>query len=87
MKYTVGKYVIVPTKPFSSMEKAVQYIQGFYPELEKQTIEKHLTPKITENGNDKPGNITEENSVSAEDDAKTSSAGVKRVKSDSDKSR
>lgn len=87
MKYTVGKYVIVPEKPFSSMEKAVQYIQEKHPELDVKTIEEYLMPKITNNGNDKSGNLSEENAVSQEVDAKDSSAVSDRVKSTSNKSR
>ncbi|WP_185269600.1 hypothetical protein [Chryseobacterium bernardetii] len=87
MKYTVGKYVIVPEKPFSSMEKAVQYIQEKHPELDVKTIEEYLMPKITNNGNDKSGNLSEENTVSQEVDAKDSSAVSDRVKPTSNKSR
>ncbi|WP_241287477.1 hypothetical protein [Chryseobacterium indologenes] len=87
MKYQVGRYVIVPEKPFPSMEKAVQYIQEKYPELEKVTIEKFLTPKVEDNGGNQSGNTSEENSVSPEDGAKASSAGAKGVKSNADKSR
>jgi len=87
MEYAVGKYKIVPPKPFSSFEQAVEYIQKIYPELDTQTIEKHLTPKITKNGNDQSDHISEENSVSTESGTKTGSAGAKRVKSDADQPR
>ncbi|WP_278494943.1 hypothetical protein [Chryseobacterium arthrosphaerae] len=86
MKYTVGKYVFAPEKPFQSFEKAVQYIQDKYPELDEVTIEKFLTPKIKRYGNDQSGNITETDSVSQEDDTKNSTASPKRVKSNADKS-
>lgn len=80
MEYEVGKYKIVPPNPFPSFEKAVEYIQNTYPELDVQTIEKHLTPKITNNGNDKSGNLPEENSAGIQDDTETGTAGAKRVK-------
>ncbi len=80
MEYAVGIYKIVPPKPFPSFEKAVEYIQEKYPELDVKTIEKHLTPKITNNGNDKSGNLPEENSAGIQDDTETGTAGVKRVK-------
>ena len=86
MKYEVGKYVIVPEKPFSSMENAVQYIQGKYPELDRITIEQYLTPKV-KYGNDQSGNTSEKNTVSQEVDAKDSTTVVDRVKSSSNKSR
>lgn len=79
-KYTVGKYAIVPEKPFRSFEEAVQYIQKKYPELDEATIEKFLTPKITTNGNDQSGNLSEENSAGIQDDTETGTAGTKRVK-------
>lgn len=85
-KYTVGKYAIVPEKPFRSLEEAVQYIQEKYTELDKATIEKFLTPKITTDGTDKSGNLYEENSVSGEADAETGTTGAKRIKSTSNKS-
>ena len=87
MEYAIGKYKIVPPKPFPSFDKAVEYIQEKYPELDVQTIEKHLTPKITKNGNDQSDNLSEANSASAESSTKTGSTGVKRVKSDSDQPR
>ncbi len=86
MRYTVGKYVIVPPKPFRSFEEAVQYIQEIYPELDKGTIEKHLTPKITDSGSDKSGNISEENSVVDKVDTQAGTTGSKRIKSSTDKS-
>lgn len=88
MKYTVGTYVIVPEKPFPSFEKAVQYIQEKFPELEEVTIEKFLTPKVKkEDGNDKSGNTFEEDTVSPEAGTKTGPASLKGVKSNADKSR
>lgn len=85
MKYSVGTYVIVPPKPFSSKEEAVRYIQEKYPELDKETIEKHLKPSV--NGNDKSGNVIEENSISPEAGAKASPTIAKGVKPSADKSR
>lgn len=85
MEYAVGIYKIVPPKPFQSFENAVEYIQEKYPELDVKTIEKYLTPKITNNGNDKSGNLPEENSVSNQDDTKVSTTSVKGVKSNTDK--
>lgn len=86
MKYTVGKYVIVPEKPFPSMEKAVQYIQGDYPELDKQTIEKYLNPKVESNGNNKSNNSVEKDSNGQAESAKDSATSVKGVSSGKDKS-
>lgn len=86
MEYAVGIYKIVPSKPFPSFEKAVEYIQEKYPELDVKTIEKHLTPKITNNGKDQSGDIREENSVGNQGDTQTGAAGTKRIKSSSDKS-
>ncbi|MDQ1855758.1 hypothetical protein RAH34_04320 [Chryseobacterium sp. WLY505] len=80
MEYAVGTYKIVPPKPFPSFEKAVEYIQEKYPELDVKTIEKHLTPKISNNGKDQPGDIREENSVGNQSDTETGTAGAKRVK-------
>lgn len=84
MKYTVGKYVIVPEKPFTTMEKAVQYIQEKYPELGKESIEEHLTPKI--DGTDKPNDVVEKNTVSQEIDTQNSAASSKGVRPGKDKS-
>lgn len=86
MEYAVGIYKIVPPKPFPSFEKAVEYIQEKYPELDIKTIEKHLTPKITNNGNDKSGNLSEENSVVYQSDTEAGTTGTKRIKSSSNKS-
>lgn len=80
MKYTVGKYEFAPEKPFPSMEKAVQYVQGKYPELSDQTIKKFLNPKIPENGKDKSGNVFEESQTSASTDTEISATSVKGVK-------
>ncbi|MEN5308746.1 hypothetical protein ABE425_14615 [Chryseobacterium cucumeris] len=87
MEYAVGKYKIVPPKPFPSFEKAVEYIQEKYPELDVKTIEKHLTPKITNNGNDKSGNLSEENSVIDQGSAEADTTGPKRIKPSTDKPR
>ncbi|AZB01291.1 hypothetical protein EG359_17455 [Chryseobacterium joostei] len=81
MKYTVGKYVIVPEKPFSSMDKAVQYIQGAYPELDKETIDKYLYPKIKEDGDNKSTNSIEKGEASQDVDSKNSTTGSKGIKS------
>lgn len=86
MEYAVGIYKIVPPKPFRSFEAAVEYIQEKYPELDVKTIEKHLTPKITNNVNDKSGNLSEENSAGIKGDTETGPAGAKRIKSSSNKS-
>ncbi|WP_347216688.1 hypothetical protein [Chryseobacterium sp.] len=79
MKYSVGKYEIVPEKPFPSMEKAVQYIQEKHPELDKQTIEKHLTPKI-EYGNNQSNNSIEEDPDGQKVSTENSAASFKGVK-------
>lgn len=79
-KYTVGKYAIVPEKPFRSFEEAVQYIQEKYPELERVTIEKFLTPKITDNAADQSRNLSEENSVIDKVDSEAGTTGSKRIK-------
>lgn len=84
MEYSVGKYVIVPPKPFPTMEKAVQYIQERYPELDKVTIEKYLTPSV--DGNNKSGNISEENPDSTEISTKNSATGTKGLKAGKDQS-
>jgi len=83
--YKVGLYTISPEKPFSSLEQAVEYIQKIYPELDKESIENYLTPKIETNGKDKSGDVSEENSVSNQNDSETGSTGVKRIKSTSNK--
>lgn len=80
MKYTVGNYVIVPEKPFTSMDKAVQYITGQYPELTKETIEKYLNPSIENNVEDQSGNIPEARAAIEENDAKVGSKSPDRVK-------
>ncbi|WP_347216718.1 hypothetical protein [Chryseobacterium sp.] len=85
MKYTVGKYVIVPEKPFPSMEKAVQYIQGAYPELDKETIEKYLNPKVND-GNNQSNNSVEKDSNGQTENAQNSAAGSKGIASGKDKS-
>ena len=86
MQYTVGKYTIVPEKPFSSMDQAIRYIQKKFPELERETIEKFISPAIKEDGNDKSGNISEKDSDSQEADAEIRSAGLKGGKARKDKS-
>lgn len=86
-QYTVGKYKIVPPKPFQSIDEAVEYIQQTYPELDRQTIEKFLTPKITNDGNNKSGNLSEENSASDQGDTEAGTTGSKRIKFTADKSR
>ncbi len=83
--YKVGLYSISPEEPFSSLEQAVEYIQKIYPELDKESIENYLTPKIETNGTDKSGNVSEENSVSNQDDSEAGTTGVKRIKSTSNK--
>lgn len=85
MKYTIGKYVVVPEKSFQSMDKAIQYIQGIYPELDKETIDKYLTPKVKD-GDNKSGNSPKESPTSQENDSKNSSTSTKGVKSTTDKS-
>lgn len=71
MRYTVGAYVFsgVP-KPFKNIDEAVSYIQKDAPELSKETIEKHINPKIKEDESDKPGNIPIEIEESGKTDAK-----------------
>lgn len=86
-KYTVGRYTIVPPKPFPSFDKAVEYIQEKYPELDRVTIEKFLTPKITNNATDQSRNISEENSVIDKGSTEAGTKGVTGVKSTADKSR
>ncbi|WP_288374098.1 hypothetical protein [uncultured Chryseobacterium sp.] len=83
--YKVGLYTISPEEPFSSLEQAVEYIQKIYPELDKESIKNHLTPKIETNGKDKSGDVSEENSVSNQDDSEAGTTGVKRIKSTSNK--
>ena len=85
MKYTVGKYVVVPEKPFSSMQEAVQHIQERHPELARETIEEYLNPEV--NGIDKPNDSVEKSAVSKEVDAKDSTAVTDRVKPSSNKPR
>lgn len=85
--YRVGLYTISPEEAFTSLEQAVEYIQKIYPELDKESIENYLTPKIETNGADKSGNLSEENSASIQDDTETGTAGVKRVKPSTDKPR
>lgn len=87
MVYSIGKYKVVPQKPFPTMEKAVEYIQENYPELDKVTIENYLTPKISDYGKDQSGNLSEENSTSDKDNTEAGSKVVTGVKSNADKSR
>ncbi|CEJ71260.1 hypothetical protein BN1195_03605 [Chryseobacterium oranimense G311] len=87
MKYEIGKYVVVPEKPFPSMDEAVRYIQKKFPELEKETIEKFISPSIKkEDGNDKPGDISEENSDSEKASAEDGATSIKGVQIRKDKS-
>ncbi|MDN5395021.1 MAG: hypothetical protein L0G07_00275 [Chryseobacterium sp.] len=81
MKYSVGKYVIAPEKPFPSMGEAVRYIQKRFPELERETIEKRISPPIKEDGNDKSGNISEEDPAGEKDSTKDGPASLKGGKS------
>jgi hypothetical protein len=76
MTYKVGRYSIAPPKPFKTMDQAVQYIQEIYPELDKETIEKHITPSIKENDTDKSGNITEKVTGGKKTDSKASAGGT-----------
>ncbi|MGU3377472.1 hypothetical protein [Chryseobacterium sp. M5A1_1a] len=85
MKYSIGKYVVVPPKPFISMEEAVQYIQERFPELGRQSIEKHLTHLVKEDGDNKSRNSSEENTVSQKIDSKDSATSTKGIKSNTDK--
>lgn len=87
MEYSIGKYKVVPPKPFPSMDKAVEYIQEKYPELDVMTIEKYLTPKVTSNATDKSGNLSEENPVVNQSDTETGTTSVKRIKPSADKPR
>ena len=80
MQYTVGKYTIAPEKPFSSMDQAIRYIQKKFPELERETIEKFISPAIKEDGNDKSGNISEKDSDSQEADTEIRTASSERIK-------
>ena len=85
MEYAIGIYKIVPPNPFQSFENAVEYIQEKYPELDVKTIQKYLTPKITENGDNQSGNISEENTTGKKNDSEISTASTKGVKSNTDK--
>ncbi|MGG7470769.1 hypothetical protein ACVVIH_20455 [Chryseobacterium arthrosphaerae] len=87
MEYYIGKYKVVPPKPFNSINEALEYIQEKYPELDTVTIEKFLTPKIVDNGSNKSGNLSEENSASDKGDAETGAKVTTGVKSSTDKSR
>lgn len=88
MKYTVGKYVIAPEKPFPDMEAAVRYIQKTFPELERETIEKFISPKIKkEDGNDKPGNVSEEDPAGDKDGSENGTAGTERIQTGKGKPR
>lgn len=80
MKYMVGKYVIAPEKPFPDTEMAVRYIQKKFPELERETIEKFMSPSIKKNGNDKSGNIPEEDPTGEKDSAENGTASLKGIK-------
>jgi len=67
------------------MDEAVRYIQKRFPELERETIEKFVSPPFKkEDGNDKSGNISEEDPAGEKDDAKDGPTGSKRVKSGKD---
>lgn len=46
MVYEIGAYVIDPGKDFTDVNEAVQYIQGLYPELDKETIKNNVKPFI-----------------------------------------
>lgn len=85
MKYNVGNYVFVPEKPFSSMEEAVQYIQEKRPELDKETIYKHLTPRVKTDGSSKSNDTIKEDPVSKKVDTKNSSTSPKGIKPFTDK--
>lgn len=87
MEYNIGKYKVVPPKPFTSMDQAVEYIQNVFPELGRQSIEKYLMSKIKEDGSNKSGNLSEENSVSDKGDTETGAKVTTGVKSSTDKSR
>ncbi|SHF18644.1 hypothetical protein [Chryseobacterium vrystaatense] len=81
MKYNVGKYVIAPEKPFPDMEAAVRYIQKKFPELERETIEKFISPKINKaDGDDKSGDISEEDTAGETDSTENGPASSKRNK-------
>lgn len=87
MEYSIGKYKVVPPKLFSTMDKAVEYIQGIYPELDSETIDQFLTPKITDNAADQSRNLSEENSVIDKVDSEAGTTGPKRIKPSTDKPR
>lgn len=86
MKYHVGRYVIAPEKPFPNMDEAVRYIQKKFPELERETIEKFISPPIVENGKDKSGDISEEDSDGKKDSSEDGPASPPGIKAGKDKS-
>lgn len=88
MKYTVGKYVIAPEKPFPDMEAAVRYIQKKFPELDRETIDKFISPKIKKaDGDDKSGDIPEEDPAGEKDGTENGPAGPDRIQTGKDKPR
>ncbi|MGH1520534.1 hypothetical protein [Chryseobacterium sp. JK1] len=84
-KYYVGAYVIVPEKPFTSMDKAVDYIQARHPELSRETIEERIDPKIKLDGTDKSDNTTEKSEGSKSESSEINSGGAKGAKPSSNK--
>lgn len=73
MRYTVGAYVFsgIP-KPFETIAEAVSFIHKTAPELSKETIEKHINPKIKEDESDKSGNVSGTPEESGKTDPKVS---------------
>lgn len=52
MKYTLGAYTMDTDGPFENLDAAVRFIQDRHPELSREDVENHLTPKVKDHGAD-----------------------------------
>lgn len=79
MNYSVGNYKYSIPKPFKNLNEAVSYIQNVHPELTKEVIERMITPKIKEDGNDKSSGVPQETAESRKGTSKTNKGGSEQA--------
>lgn len=74
--YTIGTYTLDPGKPFKTMDAAVKFTQERYPELSREEIERFITPKIKEDGEDKSDKADGQHEAAGKSPSKTDKRGV-----------
>ncbi|WP_294267767.1 hypothetical protein [uncultured Chryseobacterium sp.] len=87
MRYTIGAYSLDVDKPFKSVDEAVKFVQKYHPELSREEIEDHITPKIKDDGADHSSGIGKEAEESGKGNAKVSKGRADKVQHGTDKSK